>query len=164
MILDSKGKLFGKISIIDILILVIIIGGIAGVYYKMNKSNIATPLTPLEKIQMTLYSDKVPDYAANAIKVGDPVKDKIGNNDLGKVTKVEISDSIVYGTNSEGKSVKSSMEGFKAVKVLVECKGKLGKSALTIGSSDYWLYKNFDTRFGIAYFLAFVTDIKKLED
>jgi len=29
MIIDSKGKLFGKISIIDILILVVLIAGIA---------------------------------------------------------------------------------------------------------------------------------------
>jgi len=34
MIIDSKGKLFGKISIIDILILVVLIAGIAGVWVK----------------------------------------------------------------------------------------------------------------------------------
>ena len=34
MIIDSKGKLFGKISIIDIIAIIIIIGVVAGVYLK----------------------------------------------------------------------------------------------------------------------------------
>lgn len=32
MIIDSKGKLFGKVSIIDILVLVVLVAGIAGVW------------------------------------------------------------------------------------------------------------------------------------
>ncbi|HAA43417.1 MAG TPA: hypothetical protein DCE02_05365, partial [Ruminiclostridium sp.] len=39
MIIDSKGKLFGKISIIDILILAVIIAGTAGVWHMFFRSS-----------------------------------------------------------------------------------------------------------------------------
>ena len=46
MIIDSKGKLFGKVSIIDILILVVLIIGAAGAF-KFLKTRSALPI--LEK-------------------------------------------------------------------------------------------------------------------
>jgi hypothetical protein len=164
MILDSKGKLFGKVSIIDILVILIVVGGIAGVVYKYTKSKVATPFTKPDTVQIVLYTEKTPEYAAKAINVGDPIKDRTDNVDLGTVTKVEISESKLYGFNSEGKSVASSQEGFVSVKVTAKVQGVLYKDRLTVGTCDFYVYKNFDTRFGRSSFWAFVTDIKKLEE
>ena len=89
MIIDNKGKFFGKISIVDILIVLIIIAAAAGVYYKYGKSDTITPFTRTDKIQMSFYMEDMPDFVANTVKVGDIAKDRVQNVLLGKVTSIK---------------------------------------------------------------------------
>lgn len=163
MILDSKGKLFGKVSIIDILIVLVIVGGIGGLVYKMNKSHVATVFTKADKVQITFYTEKISENAVKAVKVGDKVKDKLANTVLGTVTNKEIGDSIDFNANSEGKTVKSTRPGYVSVKVTTEVKGVLSDMGITIGTNDYYVNKYFEARFGISDFWIYITDIKKLE-
>ena len=76
MILDKKGKLFGKISIVDVLVVVIIIAIAFGLYYKFDKSGTVTPFTETQTIRMSLYLESVNTYMIDSIKVGDPVRDR----------------------------------------------------------------------------------------
>ena len=57
MIIDDKGKLFGKISIIDLLVVCLILAGIAGAYYKFGRSKTISPFVKPDKIEMTFFSE-----------------------------------------------------------------------------------------------------------
>ncbi|MBR0276985.1 MAG: DUF4330 domain-containing protein, partial [Clostridia bacterium] len=39
MLLDSKGKLFGKVSIIDVIVILLVIFAIVGAYFRFHGSN-----------------------------------------------------------------------------------------------------------------------------
>ena len=87
MIIDSKGKLFGKVSIIDIIIIIVVIAAIAGVGYKLKQSNTITLTTKTDKVRLTFFSEESTEYAVKAVKVGDVVKDIDQGTTFGRVVE-----------------------------------------------------------------------------
>lgn len=163
MLIDNKGKLFGKISVVDILIIVIIIGALAGVAYKLKKSNVVTPLATTSTIQTVLYTDATTESSAKAIKEGDTVKDKVTGAELGKVVKIETGPSVIYGIDSAGKVVASEKPGYVSLKITVQGKGNYDSMGATFGSSNYYINKNmYETRVGNSSFSIVINDIKKM--
>ena len=151
MLIDSKGKLFGKISVVDIIIVVIVIGALAGIAYKLNKSNVVSPLAKSYTIQTVLYTDATTESSAQAIKEGDTVKDKVTGAELGKVVKIETGPSIIYGINADGKVVASEKPGYVSLKITVQGKGNYDSMGATFGSSNYYINKAMQYVYG-SYF------------
>lgn len=167
MILDGKGKLFGKISIVDVLIVLVVLGAIAGVGYKLTRSQIGvgTAFTKPDKIEISFYSDEVPEFVAKAISNGDLAKDFDRNVVYGKVTKVEVGNSVSWTSNEKGQLVQSTKKGFSSVKVTVEGEGiyRDGKSSsgVVFGSADYYTGRTTVLLAGNATFQCRIYDIKK---
>ena len=164
MILDKKGKLFGKISIVDIIIAVIIIAAIAGLYYKFGKSGTVTAFTKTDNIQITLYHEDVPNYIANNIKVGDVVKDRLQNAVIGKVTDVKVGPDIVFHPSDSGQVVASSRPGYSSITVTAEGKGIYNVTGPTFGGVEYYLGKQVEWRVGVTDYFAKISDIKKVKE
>jgi hypothetical protein len=167
MILDSKGKLFGKISIVDILIVVVVLGAIVGVGYKLKKSNIGigNAVAKKDNIEISFYADEVPEYAAKAVSNGDLAKDFERNVEFGNVTNVELGKSISWAANEKGEMVPSSKSGFSSIKIAVEGPGVFrdGKSAsgVTFGSADYYTGRTIFLLVGNSTYQCRIYDIKK---
>jgi hypothetical protein len=164
MIMDNKGKLFGRISIVDILIVVIIIAGIVGAYYKFGKSSMGTTFTKTEKIQMTFYMEDTSDFVAKSVNVGDIVKDRVQGTVLGKVTDVKIGPDIVFYPDADGKAVKSSKPGYASITITVEGQGVYSNTEATFGGSDYYVNKSFELRVGIANLFPRISAIKEVKE
>jgi hypothetical protein len=163
MLIDSKGKLFGKISVVDILIVIIVVGALAGVAYKLKQSKVVTPLAKTNTIQVVLNCESTPDSGVKAIKVGDVVKDKVTTSVLGKVTRIETGPSIVYSTDSDGNIVVSSKPGYSSLKLTIEGTGVIASSGATFGSAEYYVNKSiYEVRVGMSSFNVVIGDIKKL--
>jgi hypothetical protein len=159
MLIDSKGKLFGKLSVIDILIILIILAGLAGAYYKFGKSGAV--FTKTEDIKISFFAEDIPEYAAKNIKQGDIVKDKVSGSVIGKVTSVEVGPDIFYMQNDQGKMVKSSKEGYNSVKINLTGKGTFSSNAVTFGTADMYVAKNSEIYFGNTTFFAKVFSISR---
>jgi hypothetical protein len=163
MLFDKKGKLFGKISIVDILIVVIIIAVIGGVYYKFGKSGTVTAFTKTDKIQMSFVSESIPNYIVNSIKVGDVAKDRVQNVVVGKVVNIAIGADKQVEPNSEGVVVMSSRPDYCSVTITVEGQGIYGENGSTFGGVEYYVNKpGTEMRFGNSFFYAKVSEIKKM--
>ena len=165
MILDKNGKLFGKISIVDILIVVIILGVIGGLYHKFGRSGTVTPFTKTDKIQMSFVNESAQNYIVNSIKVGDIAKDRVQNVVIGKVIEVLIAPGLDYNADSEGKVVASSRPNYSSVTVVVEGQGIYSPSGVTFGGVEYYINKpQTEMRFGNSFFFAKVSDIKIVKE
>lgn len=166
MIIDSKGKLFGKISIIDILIVLVLLAAIAGVGYKYAASKTTTPFTVKDDIRMKFYGAEVPEYAANSVKAGDTVKDLVKGTVFGTVKEVVVDKAISVASTDRGEIVQASRPGFASIMITVEGKGLLGdgRSGVTIDNSEYYIGDAIDKlRAGNAalYYNVRVYDISK---
>lgn len=166
MLFDKKGKLFGKISIVDILIVVIIVAVIGGVYYKFGRSGTVTAFTKTDTVQVSFYSESIPKYIVDSIKVGDVAKDRVQTIVIGKVVDVKVEPDRQYEPNSEGKVILSSRPDYCSVTVVVEGQGiYAASSGVTFGGVEYFVNKPAtEMRFGNSFFYAKISDIKKAKE
>ncbi|NJD01774.1 MAG: DUF4330 domain-containing protein [Ruminiclostridium sp.] len=163
MIIDDKGKLFGKISIIDILVVCLVLAGIAGAYYKFGRSNTISAFVKPDKIELTFFSEDIPKYAGEAINPGDLVKDRLTDGVFGKVKEVALGPDIYYAANADGKMVKSSKEGYASLKIIVEGNGRYQDTGVTFNNKEYYVYNLLEIRVGNTAVYARVQSISKIK-
>lgn len=144
MIMDNKGKLFGKISIIDIIIVLVIVAGIVGgLGYKYSKSKTPGVFVKNDDVQITFYVEEVPDFVAKAIKPGAICKESIQDVVFGQVKDagdIKIDKPVSYSSNDKGEIVRSNTkEGYVSLYVTVQGKGIYSDNGLTINSVPYYV-------------------------
>lgn len=163
MIIDNKGRLFGKISIIDILIVAVVLAAVAGVVYKFKISKAEGIFVKPDKLQVVFYTEELPDFVATDIKQGDIVKDPVKNAVFGKVTGIEIDKSVSFTQNDNGDIKVSSKPGYVSIKLYVEGNGTFSTNGITINNADYAIGKQFEIRAGRSAIWTRIKEIKKIE-
>ena len=122
-IMDKNGRLFGKISIIDVVVLLVVAVMALGLYVKSNTKNI-TASTEDETITYQVMVNAIPDYMAEALKVEDLIfEDGVYGDSLGKVTDIEISDGDRLAGLPNGTLEMLPVEGTVNMLVTIEGKG-----------------------------------------
>ena len=90
-IMDKNGRLFGKISIIDVLALLIVAVLAVSLLYKKNQVHTGSTVTDMPiTFQLRIYGEYT--YVADAIRVGDNLYDQNNrsNGPLGEITNIEV--------------------------------------------------------------------------
>ncbi|NLY44169.1 MAG: DUF4330 domain-containing protein [Clostridiaceae bacterium] len=100
MFIDNKGRLFGKINIIDMLILLIIAGAAAGAYVKFFKKDDKAVQSD-RKIQYDIEIKAQTKEFADVIQTGDEIRDSIRSDYLGKVVNKQVVPTIEVNANIE---------------------------------------------------------------
>ena len=99
--LDKNGKLFGKINIIDLLIILIVIAAVIFVgmrFFGGNDNDVGTP----QHVRMTFFAPDAPAFLADKGVLGAPVIDYDNNNYLGDLTVYSAEDAYTYGVDPAG--------------------------------------------------------------
>lgn len=95
-IIDENGRLFGKISIIDLLVVAVVVVMAAALYVKNTQLDVGMekPVSvPHQPITMQVRVNGVRNYMYQAIRVGDELWDRdypSGDNPLGKITDIQV--------------------------------------------------------------------------
>lgn len=163
MVIDNKGRLFGKISLIDIIIVVVILSAALGVVYKLRTSKSEGFLVKPDAIEVVFYTEELPDFAATDIKKGDIVKDPVRNAVFGTVSDIEINDSVTFTQDQDGNMKISPRPGYVSIKLHVEGKGTITSSGITIDNADYGIAKSLEIRAGRSAIWTRISEIKKIE-
>jgi hypothetical protein len=161
MLLDAKGRLFGKVSIVDILVLLILAIVIGGLGYRYTRSS-SVVLGKGDPVTIEFFIEETPTFAAEAIKEGDLTTDFQMGAVFGRVREFTIGEAITYGQNSVGEVVKSSREGYSSIQLVIEGEGFLSREGgVTINNVDYFIGHTTILRVGSAKIMGRVYDIKK---
>lgn len=91
-IIDRNSRLFGKISVIDLLVVAVVVVLAAALYFKNNQAHTGTTVTE-ENITFQIRARGVYDYVADAIQVGDGLYDKdyaSGGKAIGRITDIQV--------------------------------------------------------------------------
>ena len=162
MIIDSKGKLFGKVSVVDIVIVLIVVLAVAFVGYKYTRSGTSNALfNKTEDVQITFYAELVNDFTAAAIQNGDPVLDYIQSTVIGHVSDVKTGKSILFGVDAKGQQVTTTREGYSSITITVDGKGILGSNGLTILGNTYDIGQTLTIKAGKTQMDIKVKDVRK---
>jgi len=101
MIIDEKGRLFKKINIIDLALILIIVISVVSTVYKFGFSNHKDVGSANTKITYVVKVKAVRDVASDALKVGDALYEKTTKKPIGKITdkKVDVAKESVNMSN-----------------------------------------------------------------
>ncbi|NLY44170.1 MAG: DUF4330 domain-containing protein [Clostridiaceae bacterium] len=105
MFIDEKGKIFGKISIVDIFVILLLLGAVAGTYYKFFMVKGSTSLARFDMLQYQVQIRDIRQSSVDAIEEGADVFDGETGNPLGKIVKKEIFPSMEHMVKADGTSV-----------------------------------------------------------
>lgn len=160
MKIDEKGRLFGKINIIDLLVVIVLIAVLCFAGYKF----IGDKGTQSQKIVMKIMTEEVSDFVLDKINIGDVVSDDLNNVPLGKVTNIEKGPSISWAANTDGEYVASDREGWSSAIITTELEGKMYEHGALVQNSKYGVGHSATFRFGIGKIWARVYDIEELKE
>lgn len=161
MIIDSKGKLFGKVSIIDLLIVLVLVAAVAGVGYKFVQSRTESIFVKTDTLVVQFYQEEVNDFTAKALKIGDIALENEQSADFGVVTDIKIDSAVSWAQNPVGGFVQSSKPGYSSIYITMETKGTLGDTGFKIGTGTFNIGKTITLKAGNAIFYGRISDISK---
>ncbi len=163
MLINSNGKLFGKINVLDFLVLLVILAVVGGVGYKFSRSGTDT-LRRTDKIRIEFFVEEAPKFAVEAIEKGDILQDFQKGSFLGNVVDIEVSESVSYSSNADGEITKTSRDGYNSVHIVAEGGGLLGRDGgVTINNFDYFIGHTTILRVGSAKIMGRVYNIERRE-
>ncbi len=138
-ILDRRGRLFGKINIVDLFVILVVIALIGAVIYKKASKAVNTDGAgsgaPDEYCYVTLYCNQMVPEVSKTISIGDHL---VAN---GKYTDAEIvavneEPAAYVGYDSTGKAVLSQHPLWKDVTVVVREKISPNSVILKVGEQE----------------------------
>ena len=88
--IDHNGRLFGKLSVIDALVIAVVIVMAAALYFKSNQTHTGSSVTT-QDITYQVLASGVRTYVADAVCVGDLMydQDRSSGGTLGKIVDIQ---------------------------------------------------------------------------
>lgn len=160
--IDKNGKLFGKINIIDfIVILVLVLGAAVFAYSRVSNKNL-TATAPDGELYMEFFAEEVSDFVVEKLAIGAGLYDNDAELELGEVVDFEDNDSLSYGTNSEGDSVMTTREGYRSLTIKAKVKGNESAYGMEYKGVRYGIGHSLTIRAGKTKIYMRVSDIYSL--
>lgn len=144
--IDEKGRLFGKVNIVDLLIIIIVVAVVAFLGYRFfgPSSDVANT----EKVTLTLYCEESADYVVDQLEAGCEVWDSENNVTLGTLREWRVGDSKSYVTDANGNVVQLSLDGYCSATLIVDAEGVVSDRGVTIGGTLYGVGQSSSVYFG----------------
>jgi hypothetical protein len=159
-LIDKKGRLFGLINVIDLLVIILVVAVVARFALNPQKSSLTNEE---KKIQVVLLVKDVRDATANVIKEGDVVRETKTNNLLGKVTKVEVKPAETLVNTADGRVLNVPNPVLKDVYVTIEGSATVGENSIVLGGTEIRIGTALQMKTNLYAVVATVMEIKELK-
>ncbi|NLW66039.1 MAG: DUF4330 family protein [Clostridiales bacterium] len=133
--IDKNGKLFGKINLIDLIIILILA---ALVIFAVFKFAVPSEDDSMDtQVKITLFCEETPSYVVDYLKKGAPVLDPKEDITIGTVESFEIGEPIGFATGENGLMYEVTRSNYNSVTIEVEAKGAIGENGVTVDDVLY---------------------------
>jgi len=135
--IDKNGKIFGKVSIIDIIIvLAILVLGI-GFVYRQTSEQLQTVLNPTDEFYIVFESNRLRGVNVDAISVGDIMFRLHDRQPMGTIIDMEVHPATETLRRSDGVAVLAEMEGRYRVVLTLESRGSITDTGYFVNGLDH---------------------------
>jgi len=136
-LIDSRGRIFGTINVIDLLIIVMVLTAAYGFWHaRSGAAGLAALRGETRQIEATFVVSNVRPATSSVIKVGDKVNDSKTNTYLGQVTAVRVEPAEIAVTGPDGRVYESTSKTRQDVWVTLRGSGRVSPNAITLGSNE----------------------------
>ncbi len=140
-----------KFNIVDIIVILILIAGVAFVGVKMfggqEPAAAADPAAGAPYL-VTFHADCVPEEVAATLTVGSKSENASRNMDLGTLVDFTTAESVIYGFDSKGNCVASEKPGYVSVTLVCRVTGTQEPTGLQVGQFMLNVGHNMGVRCG----------------
>ncbi len=123
-ILDEKGRLFRKVNIVDLLVLLIVLLAVFGIFWKLLGPSVKTAVAPEVKMTAVLRLRGASPFLVKELETNDQVGKKlVAGNDYtsATITKVTFEPYVIQATTADGTVVDATDPSKKDVMITIEC-------------------------------------------
>ena len=163
MIRDSK--LFGKINIIDLCIVVGIVAVAIFAFTQLRGggSPIAI-LAPDEtrEFTMSFFVEEVEDFRLDGINIGDRAFDGPANILLGEVIYLDINDAIVWNADRYGNTVRSNKEGHSSLEITTRLRATPVEHGVMVGGNRFGIGHSLTLRVGSSVIFMRISGLEEV--
>lgn len=121
--MDKNGKIKGKISIIDILVVLLIVVVIAGIAARYG-SKVTTAVKSDKGFEYVLRVENVREYTVKALDRKGKVTDKKSEKDLGEIVDVKVENATQQSVTASGEVKNPETPGRYTCYVTIKATGK----------------------------------------
>lgn len=133
--IDNNGKIFGKVNLIDLIIILILVALVVLAVFKFavpsEDDNMAS------QVKITLFCEETPSYVINYIKEGAPVLDTKEDITIGTVKNFEAGEPIGFETDKDGLMYEVTRANYNSVTIEVAANGDIGENGVTVDGVLY---------------------------
>ena len=127
-----------KFNIVDIIVILLLVAGIAFVGIKMLGSDEKIAPTVPETAdgsayQVTFYAECIPGYVADTLVKGSTAENSTRNMDLGTLVDFTVAPSVIYSFDANGTCIQSEKPGYVSVTLVCEVTGTQEPTGLQVG-------------------------------
>lgn len=154
-----------KFNIVDIIVILILVAGIAFVGVRMfgGEEPAAADPTAGSTYHVTFHAECVREDVANTLVLGSKAENASRNMDLGTLIDFTIGESIAYGTDSNGQVVQGTKPGYVSVSLTCELTGIDQSTGLQVGQFMLNVGHNMGVRCGFTELNMIVQNIAAAE-
>ncbi|MCL2048614.1 MAG: DUF4330 domain-containing protein [Defluviitaleaceae bacterium] len=157
--IDNKGRLFGKISLVDLFVFTVLAAVIAVVYFNVGTGS--RPVTGAEQsVLITFYNPALHDFTVQAVEIGARVINDTNETFMGTVEDIVIGDSVSFMPAVDGHEVATPMEGFSSIYITSRVQGRLSEGAVVLGGNVYGVGEEIIIWAGRAKTMLNISDIR----
>lgn len=145
-LIDGKGRLFGKINIVDLLI-VLLIASIAGGVYFVFFGGADKQVVETTKVVYDFEITNVNKDFVDAITPGDPIRDNIRGSELGTVVSKESRNATMLNEDLiNGRYVIADVPNAYDVVITIEANANITPANIIVGGAEVKVGKKFSIK------------------
>ena len=135
--LDEKGRILGKVSIVDLVIVLVVVSAGAWFAYAKFSKNLAQDIAAREQpLEYTILIPAIRPTTAEAFHKGDKVFEFKTGAAVGTITAVEVKPAEVWTINEDGKWVLTRDSGRVDAYVKVLGTSRVGENNITVNGVE----------------------------
>lgn len=115
MRLWEKGKLFGLLNIVDIIVILVVLAAVVGVAAKTSVLKRMIVKTTVSQVRTVVFVDDILPVSAAAPQVGDVVWELRSGDELGVIKEIDIHDHVEKASDAQGNWHMNPVPGRKTV-------------------------------------------------
>ena len=133
---DEKGRLFGRVSVIDIVILLAVAGLGFGYVYKQTSGEVRQIVNADTTVYVTFQCEQLRAFSVAALDEGDVFFQRHDRKSLGPVTRITLTPTEGLLYKPDGTVVLAPMEGRQTAYVTLRCEGSVTDAGYFIKGSQ----------------------------
>ncbi|MFA5524408.1 MAG: DUF4330 domain-containing protein [Tissierellales bacterium] len=137
-IIDNKGRIFGLINYIDLLLVLAVIFVVGRFVLVDREGNLpkAIDSNSSKEVEILYYVKGVRDATINGVNIGDIFRSAATNNVVGELIKKDIEPSTIMTTNEKGKVVYSEIPDRFDMYLTIKGKGEITDDEIKVANEE----------------------------